>query len=439
MSWTSWIGQRIGLYGDRSNRFWASWVGGGRSTAGQIVTPQRAMAVMAFWRGVRLKAMTVASLPFLTYRLGAGPNDYTLDRENEYDAVARMSPNEYQTAVEFWEGMVASQVIFGDGLARKLMVGGRLVALEPLDSCRSAPFRNSQGALRYRGYDWQGNFYKDLAPEEVFHLKGFSLGGDCGMSAIQYGAGTLGLAMAANQVASDAFATGLTSSGFLETGQVLNEEDRERLEGVMAKYQANTNPGKMMILEGGFKFNKLGMTAADAQLLMTMGWGVEEIARLLDMPPILLGHSSDGQTMFGTGVEAVTQMWYTLGLRADLTRIESAWLKRVIAPKDQGRYALKVDVDDLLRGDSQSRALVAATLAQNGLENRDELRARNGKGAIPGGGGKLFTAQVNLSPLDKLGQSSGGATGQPVDAAIRNLIESEIARVTAELRMRRAA
>jgi HK97 family phage portal protein len=410
MSLFSWVGRTFGLTGDGARRFWAMFSGSGSGSGGEIVTPERAMAVMAFWRGVRLKASTIGTLPKAIYKNGADGGQGVKDRTTPYDVVARSSPNDYQTPTEFWEGIVAAQVALGNGYALKKFVGDRLVALWPLDPQRTYPWRNSQGVLRYRGHDWGLNYYPDLAPEEVFHLKGFSFGGDLGLSAIQYGAGALGLSMAANRVASDNFRSGLSASGFLETAQTFGEEDRTRLEEIMATYQKSETPGKMMVLEGGMKFNKLSLTAVDAQLLQTMGFNIEEVARLLDLPPILLGHAGDGQTMWGTGVEAIIQAWYSLGLRADITRVEDAFEKRVIAPKDQDKFYLKIIVDGLLRGDSQTRALISATLAQNGLRNRDELRELDDYGAIPDGSGKKFTAQVNLTPLAKLGEPGTAST-----------------------------
>lgn len=419
MSFTSWLGQKIGLTGERARRFWASFAGS--KTGGEPVTPDRAMSVAAFNRGIRLTAETVATLPARMYRVDALTGDGAIDTDNPYDTLIRVSPNEYQTTVEFMEGMVGAMMWVGNGYARKARVGGRITSLEPLDPQRSYPWRNSQNALRYRGYDFYGTYYPDLAPEDVWHLKGFGFGGDCGMSTVQWGASSIGLSLAANRVASETFESGLSSNGFIETGQVLEPDDRERLEKIMATYQSNRSPGKMMILEGGMKFNKLGMTAVDAQLLATLGFNIEEIGRLLGMPPILLGHSSAGQTMWGTGVEGIIQAWYTLGLRSVITRVEKSFGKHVIDPSEMTKFYLKLNVNGLLRGDSQTQAAIASTLAQNGLRNRDELRALDDLTPIPGGAGKLFTAQTNLAPVSMLGHN-GGPPLNPVEAALQNMI-----------------
>lgn len=421
----SYIGQRFGLFGTAARRFWATFSGGNPSN--ETVTMDTAMRVMAFWRGVRLSSETVGTLPPSMYELPAGATDGVLDRKSEYDQVARISPNEHQTPCEFWEGITAAAIVVGNGYALKVMIGKRLVALEPLipDPSVTYPWRDANKVLWYRGRDFAGNDYPKLRPDQVFHVKGFGFGGDVGLSAIQYGANALGLAMAANRVAGKTFASGMSSSGFLETGQVLNDGDRTRLEQIMATYQADNTAGKMMILEGGMKFNKLGMTSLDAQLLETMGYNIEEIARLLGMPPILLGHSSAGQTMWGTGVESIIQAWYTLGLRSLITRIEKAFQKRVIAPADQGKYYLKLNVAGLLRGDSETQARIAAQLVQNGLSNRDSQRALWDQPPIPDGSGQIYTAQTNLAPLDMLGKTPAGAA-PTVDQTLRNMIEQAL-------------
>jgi phage portal protein BeeE len=59
-----------------------------------------------------------------------------------------------------------------------------------------------------------------LPADKVFHVRGLTLGGDVGLSAIDFGRRTLGGAIAANRVAADTFRNGgLQLSGFMETGQ----------------------------------------------------------------------------------------------------------------------------------------------------------------------------------------------------------------------------
>lgn len=427
MSVFSYLGQRFGLFGKAARSFWATF--NPPSYTGESVTLDKAMGVMSFWRGVLLTGSTLGTLPQNVFRLDGDATDGVLDRKNEYDQVARISPNEDQTPAEFWEGVACAVVATGNSISLKLFVGERLVGLEPLipDPAVTYPWRDSNRQLFYNGRDFKGNEFKNLRPDQVFHVKGPGFGGDSGLSAVSYGANALGMSIAANKVAGKTFASGLSASGFLETGQVLNEPDRKRLEEIMAAYQGNDTVGKMMILEGGMKFNKLSLSAVDAQLLLTMGFNIEEVARLLGMPPILLGHTANGQTMWGTGVESIIQAWYTLGLRALITRIEKAFNKRVVKPADRGRFYLKLSVAGLLRGDTETQARIAASLVQNGLSNRDDQRALLWDAPpIPDGSGKIYTAQTNLAPLDMLGKAAQGAAPS-AEQALRNIVETILA------------
>lgn len=414
MSLAQWIGSKITLFGS-SSKFWASW-GGKNTYAAETVTPERAMTLSAFNRGLRLIAETVATLPIDVYRTGSdGVARLVTDPANPYRAVLKISPNVDQTPVEFWEGMVGCMLLAGDGLARKSKLGSRLVAMTLMDPLKTDSIRQAPSfALQYRYRNPYGKT-EILDASEVFQIKGFGFGGDRGMSCIQYGAQTISSSLAADKVAGKMFKAGLSSSGFIETQTTINETDRPRLEQVLQDYQGSDNAGKLMILEGGMKYTPVTMSAADAQLLQARGFNIEEIARWLGLPPVLLGHSGNGVTMWGTGVEQIIQAWYTLGLRALLTRIETAISKRVIEPADQGVYYVKFNVEGLLRGDSAARANFYSIMVQNGLMTRDEVRELEDLEKYTGGGSDKLTAQVNLTTIDQIGQApaAGAATGQP--------------------------
>lgn len=422
----SWLGRSIGL-GPSSARFWAAWAGK-EVSSGESVNPERVMTLAAYARGVRIWASTIGTLPLDVYKIGRdGRGVLVTDPQDQYRQVLKISPNSDQTPVEFWEGLVGCEFVTGDGLARKIKVGDRLVAMTLMDPTRVSVIRDpSTFAVKYRYTDPRGQIV-ELGPDDVFHLKGFGFGGDRGLSRVQMGAQTFGSALAADKVAAKMFKSGLSSSGFIETGQVINETDRPRLEQVLEAYQGSDNAGKLMILEAGMKYTPVSMSAQDAQLLASRGFNIEEIARWLDLPPVLLGHNGAGSTMWGTGVEQVIQAWYTLGLRAELHRLEQAIQKRVIAPADQPRYYVKFNVEGLLRGDSAARANLYSVFVQNGIMTRAEVRELEDLEPYPGEGADKLTAQVNLTTLENIGAgpdagTRGGVGGSlPVQQSLERL------------------
>jgi HK97 family phage portal protein len=421
MSLLSWMGRSLGL-STPYNRFWSTYFG--REThAGETVNVSSALSLSGFWRGIRLYAETVGSLPLGIFETDAAGNSIAIkDPSNPYVALF-MSPNEYQTGSEFWESLIAAELVLGNGYALKRRVGKRLVALDSVDQGQTAPYREpGSNELRYRGVDLQNNSF-DVPASEMFHLKGFSFGGDAGVSCIYYAAQSLGVAQAAQKTAGKMFGSGLSASGFVQTNSILKDGDREKFEGILSKYQGSDAAGKMMILEAGTTFNGITMKPVDAELLATMGFSVEEIGRWLGMPPILLGHSSAGQTNWGTGIESIIGAWYTLGLRAKLTRTEKAITKRLFDPGDRFKFFPKFNVDGLLRGDSASQAALFSAAAQNGWLTRNEIRKL--LDLPPKEGGDELTVQVNLTLLKDLGSQNKALATQAKNALLQWLNDNE--------------
>lgn len=400
MSLGSWINRRLGL-GSRFASFWGGYFGIGNA-AGQVVTPESALSLSAVYRAVRLTGETVASLPVNCYvEEGSGP---VLARGSQVDTLIRVSPNADQTPMEFWEQMVGCMELLGEGAARKHWNIGRtrVVAIEVIDPRRLRDVENPQGTAWWWEYTNFRGEKIELRQDDVLHLPGFSMQGRRGISAVAVARETLGLALAANKTAGNLFKSGMRNSGFLETGQVLDEGDREKLTKIMSQYMGAANAGGLMILEGGMKFNALNMSAQDAELLLTRKFEIEEIGRWFGMPPILLGHAVDGQTMWGSGVDSIIQSWMTLGLNQRLRRVQQVIQKRLMTPSEraEGLY-VRFNADALLAVNSTARIGFITQAVQNSILTPDEGRALLERGAMPGGDQLL--AQVNLVPLGQLG------------------------------------
>ena len=415
----SWLGQRINLR--TSTSFWGA-VFGNENWSGEQVTAQRAMQLSAVWRAVRLTAETVASLPRNCYVEGrSGPE---LERGGETDNLIRVSPNADQTPMEFWEQLIGCMELIGEGAARKHWNVGRtrVVAVTIMDPHRLRDVDNAAGTDWYWKYHDPKGREIDLSRDDVLHLPGFSLAGRRGYSTVSFGAQTMGLALAAEKTAGRLFKSGLRNSGFLNTGSVLAEGDREKLEKIMADYMGSSNAGGMMILEGGMTFTPMNMSAQDAELLLTRRFQIEEIGRWFGMPPILLGHAVDGQTMWGSGVDSIIQSWQTLGLSQRLRRVQEVVQKRLMTPAERSRgLYCRFNADALLAVNSTARINFITQAVQNSILTPDEGRALLERGTMPGGDQLL--AQVNLVPLDRLGDTGGQS--QQVRSALRSFLGIE--------------
>lgn len=379
--------------------------------AGKVVTADTTLNLSTAWRCIRLRSSVVGALPIPVYERtseGARPvKDHWL-----YELV-HDSPNAEQTASEFWSSMIAARDLWGNAYAEKQKLGDRVVSLRFLRPDRMTVFRKN-GARRYRFSDSDG--VREFSEGDIFHLRGFTVGGDTGLSAVAYGRHTLGLSLAADETAAKTFQNGLQVSGFLKAGPNVksNQTQREELVALFAKFAGSSQTGKVMPLPEGWDFEALSMSPADAQLLESRAFNVEEICRWYDTPPILAGHAGKGQTMWGSGVEQILLGWVTLDLDPMLTGIEQAIVKQLLGPVERKRYFAEYNREALLQADSAAKAAFLSTMVQNGLMDRNEGRAK--LNLPPKDGADELTAQTNLAPLSLLGQA---VTGQPNEDQVR--------------------
>lgn len=299
----AWLGKRIRLT-DRS--FWASYYGG-ETWAGEAINPETAMQISAFWACVRLISQTIGTLP-----MGVFENlpDGERKPRNDHDLyrLVHDQPNADHTAVEFWEGVGACLCLAGNSFAEKTYAGTgstrRLIAMTLLNPAFMMVTRQADGSLiyRYTGYP-QGEVrgQRDYTEDEIFHVRGFGIGGDLGLSPISYARQSLSAHRATERAAATTFANGMRPSGWLVyKGGILKPEQREEVrKNLIEPMSGAENAGKTGILEGDFDYRQMTIPPENAQLLETRAFGVEEVCRVHGVPPVLVGHASAGQTMWG--------------------------------------------------------------------------------------------------------------------------------------------
>ena len=141
-------------------------------------------------------------------------------------------------------------------------------------------------------------------------------------------------------------------------------------------------------------------------MLLSRRFNVEEICRWFGVPPIIVGHAAQGQTMWGSGVEQILLAWLALGINPLCKRIEARIKKQLIPAGERRKVYAEFNREGLLQMDSAAKAAFLSAMTQNGLMDRNEGRAKLN---LPKrAGADKLTAQTNLAPLDQL-----GANGDP--------------------------
>jgi len=393
--------------------------------AGKRVTHETVLELSGAWACVRLLAEVIATLPLRLYQRDQdGGRTYLSD--HAVNELFNESPNADQTPVEYLESVAGSIALWGNSYSEISRSGTRLSSLNFLRPDLTTVERNNDGVPVYNFND-RGKI-ETLPEGKVWHIKGFGLDPLMGMSPITYARQTMGGALAADEVAAKFFANGMQASGFIESPQVLTDEQRPQWEKIIERFTGSKNAGKVMTLEGGFKWNPVGMPPEDAQLLETRAFNIEEVCRWFRVPPVLIGHSPKGQTMWGSGIEQIMIAFLTLALRPYLSRITSSVSKHLLAPGEAKGISVGFNVDALLQADSAARAQLYSSLAQNGISTRNELRALQDMPSKEGG--EDLTVQSNMIRLQDLGENSDGM--KMLAAVISQLANTSNSGITSE-------
>lgn len=389
----NWLGVPISL---TTGTFWEEWLG--MSSSGKVVSADKAIHLSAVWACVRLLSESVSTLPLKIYARQADGSRKPATDHPVYQVLCRR-PNMEMTPSRFMLMLVASICLRGNAFIEKKMIGSKLISLVPLLPQNMVVKRLENGRLEYT-YTESGQ--KRVIPEKsLMHIRGFGLDGVCGMMPMREGRDVIGAAMAVEESAAKIFENGLQSSGFLSADQALDPEQRERLRGYMQAFTGSKNAGKIMVLEGGLKYQNVTMNPEAAQMLESRAFSIEEICRWFRVPAFMVGHA-DKQSSWASSVEGMNLQFLTNTLRPLLVNIEQE-IARCLLDGDDDLFA-EFSVEGLLRADSAGRAAYYTTALQNGWMSRNDVRRLENMPPIEGG--ELYTVQLNLTPLEDLKQNS---------------------------------
>jgi HK97 family phage portal protein len=154
-----------------------------------------------------------------------------------------------------------------------------------------------------------------------------------------------------------------------------------------------------MVLEGGMTYHSVSMPLEDAQFLLLRGFQVDEICRMFRYPPHMVA-KMDRSTFSNIEQQAIELVVYCL--RPYLVREERSAARWLLKPADRNRFFVRFNLEGLLRGDAETRARFYAVMLQNGVYNRNEVRALENRNQVAGQGMDDFTVQSNMIDVDQL-------------------------------------
>jgi HK97 family phage portal protein len=231
-------------------------------------------------------------------------------------------------------------------------------------------------------------------------VPGFGYDGLKGFSILSYMRDSVGVAISADKVASEAFVSSGKAQGALLFKGKLSIDQRQNLFKVIREQADEYNRnGGFLVLDEGTDIKPFHISPEDMQMLENRRYSVEDVCRWFRVPPHMVGHSN--VTTWGSGIEELSRGFISLTLQPTyLSRIQSALNKRLLPLEMQSDYYFEFKVQALIRANIIGQAAYYSTMLQNGVYSRNEVRGFMNMPPVEGG--DEYTVQVNLTLLEEL-------------------------------------
>ena len=356
----------------------AAWLGLQMFPVGDV-SSERALGLTAYWRGVNIIAGTIAGLPLKTYLKNSNGDRKQIKSflDNPAGPYARGGLTPFA-----WKELVVMHIVVQGNtyLEHVRNNAGSMIGLLPTPPSTVAPKWTGDAD---KVFQIASNPKRTLDSSEMTQIMGMSENGLQGLSPVTLFRNALKTSVAGEDAAQRGF-RGALLSGLVTTGtDVEGTEAKEIQEKLDEKFDNITS--RIAVVNRDLKFTPWSMTAEDAQFLQSRAFQVEEISRMLGVPPHLLGQT-EKQTSWGTGVAEQNLGLARYTLSGYTSRIEES-LSALLPPNQ----FVEFDYKGLLQGTPTEEIALLITQVDAGLLTADEARKilnrpPLGNGAPPKGG-----------------------------------------------------
>lgn len=293
-------------------------------------------------------------------------------------------PNHFQTWGQFIESWLLSKLSRGNAYIVKRRNGrGDITGLYVLAPSLVKPLVAPDGSIYYDlGVDnLSGIQQQVIAPAaEIIHDRGATLFHPLvGIPPI-YASGlaaTHGLHIQSSQ--STLFANASQPGGLLIAPGEISPENAEELQRYWNSNFTGKNAGNVAVLGDGMKFEKLSLTAEEAQLIDQLKMSASIVCSTFHVPPFMIGM---GDIPALGSIEALMTLYYTQCLQSYIEAIEACLDDGLGLPEGMG---VEIDIEGLLRMDTTSRVKALTDAIGGTLMTPNEGRAKLDLPPVDGG------------------------------------------------------
>ncbi len=299
-----------------------------------------------------------------------------------YSPVLR-KPNRYQTAPLFYEQWMLSKLLWGNTyILKDRDERGVVKALYILDPQRVTPLVAPDGSVYYQinPHELAGipeGFTPGIPAREIIHDRwNCAIHPLVGLSPLYAAGGAANEANLIGDASSEFFSKGGRPSGLLVAPTEIKKEHAAELS---SQWHA-LGPGKTAVVGLGMKYQDIGTSAVDSQLIEQLEWTEETIAKCFGMPISILNSSKQPPY---ANAEASQLQYKSQCLEPHFTGIAYALDEGLELPTYLGT---EFDIDALIWMDTTTKTKAAHDAIAAGAMSPNEARYKYfGLGPVAGG------------------------------------------------------
>jgi len=311
-------------------------------------------------------------------------------------------PNDYQTHNQFWECWVLSKLSRGNAYVLKQRDNRNVVtALHILDPTRVQPLVGGDGAVFYRlsSDNLVGTGEVTVPAREIIHDRMNCLFHPLVGTPPVFASGLASmLGLNAQQASALLFQNASTPGGILTTPGEISEVEEQRVKEQWENRFSRGNAGRVAILTGGAKYEKIAMTNVEGQMVESLKWSAEVVCSVYHVPPYKVGV---GALPSYNNVQALNVEYYSQALQSHIEEIEELLDHALGIGWGEG-LGTEFDTDNLLRMDSVTQITAIQQAVGAGVMAPNEGRSKLDLKPVDGGESPYLQQQnYSLAALAK--------------------------------------
>lgn len=381
-----------------------------------VINCYSALTVPAWFRAMNFLATNLASFSRSVVKDGAKRT--AQEDPHPLDVLLKRRPNGYQNPFLFWSTWFLHASHNGNGFARiDRDAGFRPLSLHNMLPEEVTPFRYDRGdgggPRQYYLHSPAQGEKKILNGADVLHLAGLSWDGIAGLDPIQLHARTIERAATLDKYLTRFLRKGSVVRGAVEIPGGMTDEQLAQFKKIWRETfnGANGEGDDVAILTEGAKLNNASLSPHDAQLVQQAAYGTKQISQVTGVPPEVLFELSEAK--YNTSVEQAGQNVVRYCFRPIIEQAEAELSTKLLSEIDQqAGYAVQINADALLRGDTKAVSDEAEKTVKSALRTRNEGRALLGLAPDPDPESDKLKALGDSTPAAG-GESGEGTTATP--------------------------